>query len=112
MKSSSESIHKNISKELGPIEMPPYKNEINYFDMTNRIELTKFEYPKILKDSLVQQNNSSISSTKKSEEDNSIYKEEPSFFQHKPYNYYVGFLKEFYPKEYEQLTIKYLPENL
>ena len=112
MKSSSESIHKNISKELGTIEMPPYQSEINYVEMSNRIELNKFEYPKILKDSLALQNESSISSTKKSEEDNSIYKEEPSFFQHKPYNYYVGFLKEFYPIEYEELTIKYLPENL
>lgn len=116
MKSSSESIHKNISKELGTIEMPPYKNEINYADMNNRIELNKFEYPKILKDSSILKNDSLMVIYSRDDEgnfeDNSVYKNEASFFQHKPYNYYVGFLKEFYPEEYKLLKMKYLPENL
>lgn len=116
MRSTSESIHKNLSKELGYIEMPPYNSEINYADMGNRIELKKFEYPKILNDSLILENDSLIASLKKDEEGNfedaSVYKSESSFFQHKPYNYYVGFLKEFFPEEYKRLNIKCLPENL
>ena len=34
------------------------------------------------------------------------------FYQHKPYNHYVGVLKRWYPEEYSTLEKKWLPENL
>ena len=40
------------------------------------------------------------------------YKAAPNFYQHKPYNYYVQFLKEYRKPEYKALKKKYLPENL
>lgn len=45
-------------------------------------------------------------------EDGKYYKKEPSFFQHKPYNYYVAILKEYFSREYRALDRLYLPENL
>ena len=40
------------------------------------------------------------------------YRQEPGFFQHKPYNYYVGILKEYFSRDYNNLKMLYLPENL
>jgi len=97
----SKSIHKEICKTLGDItiEMPKYKSEINYCIMPNRIELDPFEYPEIHK-------------KKENGKDREELKKEPNFFQHKSYNYYVGFLKMFYQKRYNKLKVKVLPENL
>ena len=45
-------------------------------------------------------------------ENRKYYRKEPAFYQHKPYNYYVGVLQKYLPKEYNSLNRKYLPENL
>ena len=69
------------------------------------IELDVFEYPKILVELKPGEDDPSTATTPE-------YKKEPGFFHHKPYNYYVGVLKRYFPDAYEALEIKVLPENL
>ncbi len=113
---TSESALKEISKKVGEIKMPNYLEGEDYAEMGNRIELMPFVYPKILKDPEILKNDSLTEYHKMNDqgvfEDESVYKSEPTLFQHKTYNYYTGFLKKFYPKEYDNLELKYLPENL
>ena len=116
MNYASESAFKKISKEVGEVVMPPYIKDVHYAVMGNRIELTPFEYPKILKDPAIVENDSLMTYYKKDENgnfiDESLYKGESTLFQHKPYNYYSAFLKKYFPKEYDELEVKVLPENL
>ncbi len=116
MKYTSESALKQITKKTGNITMPEYITDVNYVVMENRIELPEFDYPKILKDSEILKNDSLVTYHKMNEngvfEDESVYKNAPTLFQHKTYNYYTAFLKKYYPKDYDNLELKHLPENL
>ncbi len=116
VKYTSESALKQISKKVGEVSMPNYIDDVDYVEMGNRIELMPFEYPKILKDPEIVKNDSLVVYHKMNEkgefEDESVYKGEPTLFQHKTYNYYTGFLKKYAPKEYQGLEVKFLPENL
>lgn len=108
--SSNRFIEKTISKAYGSVDMPDYVRDINYFQTGNIRELQNFEYPKIEIDpaTLSEKEREKL----KPAEDGKYYKVEPNFYQHKPYNYYVGFLKEYFSKDYKALEKKYLPENL
>jgi len=116
MKYTSESALKQITKKVGEVTMPLYIADVEYSIMGNRIELTEFEYPKILKDPSILKNDSLKTyhkyNTEGVFEDESVYKSEPTLFQHKTYNYYAGFLKKYYPREYDMLKVKILLENL
>jgi hypothetical protein len=105
-----------ISKELGPVEMPQFVQGFNYQKLGNVIELKPVEYPKMLKDSTILQNDSLMAIYKRDENGNFLnkilYVKEPWAYQHKPYNYYVSFLKQYFPGQYFILERKYLPENL
>jgi hypothetical protein len=105
-----------LQKDLGPIEMPEYVDDINYRYLEERIEIPPVDYPKMLKDSSILENDSLMIIYQKNEEDHFIndelYVNEPWTYQHKPYNYYVSFLKLYFPEEYALLEKKYLPENL
>jgi len=113
---TSQKAFYNISREVGEVIMPKAINDINYEKMENKIELTGFDYPKILKDSTVLENDSLMTYYLRDDNgffiDQSLYKKEPALFQHKTYNYYVAFLKKFYPEEYDNLKVKILPDNL
>ena len=113
---ASESAFDKISKEVGEVNMPAYIADVNYAVMGNRIELVEFEYPKILRDPEILKNDSLITYYKRDENgnfiDESLYKSAPTLYQHKTYNYYVAFLKKYYPREYDNLKVKILPENL
>ncbi|WP_216066665.1 lipase family protein [Pseudotamlana agarivorans] len=107
---SNALINKILDFKFGSIAMPDFVADINYFPTGARKELPKFDYPKIEVDStgftedefsdLVQH------------EDGAWYKKETKFFQHKPYNYYVGVLKKWKYLAYYDLENKYLPGDL
>jgi len=109
-------VYKKISKEVSDVKMPPPVKDINYFKLESRIELTEFEYPAILKDSAILENDSLMEVYERGEDgqflDKKLYKSGSWAYQHKPYNYYVAFLKAYFPEQYGRLEKKYLPENL
>lgn len=116
VKMLSTSASRQISKDLGPITMPDFVQDINYFKLENRIELKPVTYPKFLKDSTILQNDSLMAIYPRGEDGHFINKElyakESWTYQHKPYNYYVSILELYFPEEYVILERKYLPENL
>ena len=99
------SIAKRVEGAVGEVVMPEYRKEWNYYPMATKIELDVFEYPKTLVEPKPGEEDPSTATTPE-------YKKEPGFFHHKPYNYYVGVLRRYFPDAYEALEIKVLPENL
>lgn len=110
IQSSNRFIEKVISKTYTAIDMPKYLSDINFYHTANTFELNSFEYPKIKID-VSKLTEDEIGKLKRSEDGN-YYQEEPSFFQHKPYNYFVGILKKYFPQDYKNLKINHLTENL
>lgn len=108
--SSNRLIEKMVSASYGAVDMPDYIRDINYYQVGNIRELEPFLYPKIQLDteSLTEEQLSKL----KPAEDGNYYQAEPSFYQHKPYNYYTAILKAYFSREYKNLKVKYLPENL
>ncbi|MBN1599144.1 MAG: hypothetical protein JW894_12695 [Bacteroidales bacterium] len=105
-----------ISKEVGPVEMPEYVQDISYRRTGNLIKIEPVVYPKMLNDSSILQNDSLMAIYKIGDNghfiNDELYKKEPWGYQHKPYNYYVSMLRLYYPSQYAILEKKYLPENL
>ena len=116
VKRMSNTISNNISKDLGTVQMPGYDQDINYYRIGNKIEIGPVTYPKMLKDSLILQNDSLMAIYKIGPDgyflNKELYKKEPWAYQHQPYNYYVSILKTYFPYQYALLKKKYLPENL
>ncbi|MCB9170264.1 MAG: lipase family protein [Flavobacteriales bacterium] len=112
----SNSITKRITGSVGEVRMPPFRQEMNYARMPGRVELDPFPYPLVLRDSTILGNDSIMRAHPRDANgvfiDRSVYKAPPSFFQHKPYNYYVAVLKRYFPDSYARLLVKVLPENL
>jgi triacylglycerol lipase len=110
------SVNKKVSKEVSAVEMPARVKDINYFPLGSRIELNEFEYPKILKDSSILENDSLMHIYPRDADGNfynrKLYESGSWTWQHKPHNYYVAILKKYFPQDYESLEQKYLPENL
>ena len=116
VQSISQSLTKQITKELGAVNMPAYVQDINYKQITPITELRPFEYPKILRDSSILENDSLMAIYQRGDDghflNERLYKKSPMFFQHKPHNYYVAILMKYFPDEYALLPKKYLAENL
>lgn len=110
VKSSNRLIETMVSAAYGSVDMPDYVSDINYFQVGNIRTLEPFPYPQIQLDpaTLTEKQLSKL----KPAEDGNYYKPEPSFYQHKPYNYYVAILKAYFSRDYKNLNVKYLPENL
>jgi hypothetical protein len=110
VKSSNRLIETMVSAAYGSVDMPDYVDDINYFQVGNIRELEQFSYPKIQLDptTLTEKQLSKL----KPAEDGNYYKLEPGFYQHKPYNYYTAILKAYFSRDYKNLKVKYLPENL
>ena len=89
------STSEQLAKEVGPIEMPNYVQDINYKRLGNLIKIDPVTYPKMLKDSSIMQNDSLMVIYKIGDDGHFINKElyikEPWAYQHKPYNYYVSY---------------------
>jgi len=105
-----------IEDDLGDIEMPPFTSDINYSRVGNMITLEPVQYPIHLKDSTVLDNKEFMRAHPKGKdgyfEDKSLYETGKTFYQHKPYNYYIGMLEKYDPKKYKRTNPKYLKENL
>lgn len=99
-----------VSLRFGKVEMPAYVRDINFYPAGKRMELDVFEYPKI------KAKEKNLTEKEKEKyyqgEDGNWYKKEPKFFQHNPYNYYVGVVKKYRPQDYKKLKKKYLEANL
>lgn len=110
------SANRKIDKEVAQVELPAAVDDINYFRLGEQVLLQEFPYPKILKDSSILQNDSLMQIYERDANgfflDEKLYVKSPWTFQHKPYNYYVAFLKMYFPQEYQSLERKYLVENL
>lgn len=108
--SSNRLIEKMVSSAYGSVDMPDYIQDINYYQVGNIRELQQFPYPKIqvAPETLSEKERSKL----KPAEDGHYYQAEPNFYQHKPYNYYTAILKEYFSRDYKNLKVKYLPENL
>ena len=107
------SIAKRVEGALGEVEMPAYRKEWNFEPMTTKLEVGPFPYPQSLVDAAAKEKATEEGlNDDKVEADLEQLKKEPSFFQHKPYNYYVAVLERYFPAEYKALEVKVLPENL
>lgn len=107
---SNQLIDKAITKQTGEIELPDYMDDIQYVSIGNLHKLEPFSYPEIVKDS-VEIDPEEFGDYKKLE-NGKFKRQEPSFYQHKPYNYYVAILRKYSNGEYTRLRKKYLEENL
>ena len=112
----SESVEKRVAGTVGDVEMPPYRTEINYMPMPARIEIQPFAYPVALKDSTILRDPERLRLEARDKDgrfvNQELYRKEPAFYQHKPYNYHVGVLRRWHPDAYRALERKWLPENL
>ncbi|MFT5183187.1 MAG: triacylglycerol lipase [Flavobacteriales bacterium] len=113
---TGNNINGNLSSVMGDVSMPDYVDGINFAIMGERIEMRPFEYPLILSDSTIFQTDSLMAINPMGADGHFINKElyagPPSFWHHKPYNYYSAFLKMYFPMLYADLRWKHLPENL
>lgn len=107
---SNQLIDKAITKQTGEIELPDYMDDIQYVSIGNLHKLEPFDYPEIVKDS-VDIDPEEFEDFKKLE-NGKFKRQEPSFYQHKPYNYYAAILKKYSTSDYNNLRKKYLEENL
>ncbi|MBK6342993.1 MAG: hypothetical protein IPF41_10485 [Flavobacteriales bacterium] len=112
----SGSVEKRIAGSVGEVELPPYRSEINYAPMKGRMDLEPFAYPVCLKDSSCLRNDSIMRVEPRDANGHftnpELYRKEPTFYQHKPYNYHVAVLRRWFPKDFEAIRMKWLPENL
>ncbi len=98
---SNLAIEKIVSNSYVSIEMPDYVRDINYVQTGSIHLLEPFSIP---------EDQPKTTKANEDEEKNDNPKK-ASFSQHKPYNYYVAVLKKYFPEEYKEIDLLYLPEN-
>lgn len=107
---SNRLLERILSTSRGVVDLPDYRRDINYYQVGELYVLDPFVYPRIKIDT------TGLSEKKlskmKQADDGNYYKQECAYYQHKPYNYYVAFLKRYYPRSYNELNVLYLKENL
>ena len=112
-KFSSKQANKHLDAD---VELPEFIKGVDFEVVGNIIKLSPFEYPKVLKDSTKlekKKHQKRLSDDKETRFEKRYYYKKGSWvYQHKPYNYYVQFLKEYHKPEYKALKKKYLLENL
>ena len=98
------------------VVFPSFINTADFDYLGNIIQLDPFDYPKILKDSSNLENNFYSRWLKNDRETRLktrfFYKRGSWGYQHKPYNYYIEFLRTYHREEYKEWEPKYLKENL
>ena len=108
--SSNQLIERLISASYISIDLPEYVKDINYFQTGVIRKLEPFSNPKVSIDTL-NMTTKEIANLKQ-DKDGNYYNKKSSFFQHKPYHYYVAILKEYFSKYYKELDLLYLPKEL
>ena len=110
IKGTNSLINKILGLKFGKIEMPEFVADINYYPTGDIKEVPEFKYPKI------EANVSGYSEKELKEFEQASngkwYKKEAKYFQHKPYNYYVGVLKKWDGQEFRSLNKTYLVSDL
>ncbi len=100
-----------IEGEVGSFELPPRVEGINYETICNRKMIRPVEYPKLLKDSSILENDSLMAVKERGPnghfKDESLYEKEPWGYQHKPYNYYYAFLKTYFRERYREVPSRH-----
>ena len=89
--------------------MPIYVNDIDYKHVGKIYKLEPFPIPDTPVDT-TNMTEEEIANLKQ-DSDGNFYYHKKSFFQHKPYNYYVAVLREYFSKDYKNLELQYLHEN-
>ena len=110
IKNSNSLINKLINLKFGNIEMPPFVDDINYYPTGFIKEIPAFNYPEIEVD-ITNIDEDELNDLEQGI-DGKWYKKASSFFQHKPYNYYVHVLKEWDHVAYNKLDKHYLDSDL
>ena len=109
------SVSKQIENKQGDIILPKHTSDINYIKLDELIKIPPYQYQRQLKDSTILFNDSLMTIYKKGADghfiDEGLYKPEPLFYQHKPYNYYLSILKMYFPKSYKKIELKELPKS-
>lgn len=99
-----------IENKLGDIELPEKTSDINYKKVGNIIYIQPIEYPIHLKDSSILKDKERLKYYERDENgdftDKKLYEKGNQFYQHKPFNYYVGILQLYYPKQYRKIDLK------
>lgn len=114
LKSMSErlsgSVAEQIHKELGTFVMPEQSGEVDYVQVGNMNEIQPPYYPLEMKDSSLLED--SLFMAEHPRDNNGIflnkgvYKKITMAQHHKPYNYYTGILRKYFPKEYDAIEPK------
>lgn len=103
VRNMDQKTNQEIERELGEIDLPSRVEGIDYHPLGNRERIAPAEYPKVLKDSTILENDSLMAEYERGPDghfkDESLYEKESAWFHHKPYNYYLGFLKTYFPAE-------------
>ena len=110
VKNTNALINKMIGLKFGKVEMPEFVEDINYYPTGDIKEIAPFEYPKIEAD-VTGLTEKELKNYEQGA-DGKWYKKETKFFQHKPYNYYVGVLKAWDDREFRSLNKMYLISDL
>jgi len=101
IKLAGYSVHKQIEDEIGPLKMPKYTRDLEYVANPNRIVIGPFDK---LEDQLsFNADADSLSAeTKNYREQLSAYRG-GKMYQHKPYNYYLYYLKKYFTEDYVRI---------
>lgn len=110
VKKTNRLLNKLLNLKMGKIIMPDFMPDINYYPVGLQKHIPPFEYPKFEVDTSGFEPEDFNGIVLR--EDGKWYKEEPSFYQHKPYNYYVYVLKQWDLIAYGKLEEKYLQSDI
>jgi len=107
---SNRLLERILSTTRGKVDLPDYRKDINYYQVGQVMKIDPAIYPKI-RINTAEMREKKVEKMKQAA-DGYYYKEEPMYYQHKPYNYYVSFLKTYFPEMHSKLKVLYLKENL
>ncbi len=110
VKGTNKLLNNILSLKFGKIQMPKFISDINYYPTGKIKEIDAFTYPKVVVD-ITNSSEKELKTLIKGD-DGKWYKKETTFFQHKPYNYYVYVLKKWDSNAYNALPEKYLVSDL
>lgn len=109
IKSSNSLINKFVDFKFGQVDMPEFIDDINYYPTGKVMEIDSFVFPKVeidVSDMTLEERE------KFPKENGKYYYKEKTFFQHKPYGYYVHVLKQWDIEAYNNLNKKFLITDL
>lgn len=85
---AGENVYQQLRKSIGPFSMPPYQLDMNYKTMPNPIYIGPFREAEIKNKRYISKFN---------------LNPEQSFFQHKPYLYFLYLTKTYFPEDFKKM---------